>query len=162
MYIFVKIVQKKFLKLIYMKRTNQPTRLIFISLFLFTITLSVHADRILYTYDAAGNRVVSQREIPFNRQGDGESSKSYQDSLSFSKITIYPNPTQGDLKIEITGTDSFDGSSMGIFSMNGILLYHKERLSAVNEIDITDYPDATYLFVIRINGKNSVWKIIKN
>ena len=147
-----------------MKRTNQPTRLIFISLCLFTITLSVHADRILYTYDAAGNRVVSQREIIFNRQSDGDSSeqRTYQDSFSFSKITIYPNPTQGDLKIEITGTDSFEYSSLGIYSMNGILLFHKDRLSAVNEIDITDYPDATYLFVIRINGKNSVWKIIKN
>ncbi|MBO6077393.1 MAG: T9SS type A sorting domain-containing protein [Bacteroidaceae bacterium] len=118
----------------------------------------------LYTYDAAGNRTITQREIIFNRQSDGDSSeqRTYQDSLSFSRITIYPNPTQGDLKIEITGTDSFDGSSMGIYSMNGILLYHKDRLSAVNEIDITDYPDATYLFVIRINGKNSVWKIIKN
>lgn len=145
-------------------KKNLTLRPIIISLFLFVPTLYVHADRILYTYDAAGNRVVSQREIPFNRQGDGDSSeqRTYQDSLSLSKITIYPNPTQGDLKIEITGTDSFDGSSMGIFSMNGILLYHKERLSAVNEIDITDYPDATYLFVIRINGKNSVWKIIKN
>ncbi|MBR4810925.1 MAG: T9SS type A sorting domain-containing protein [Bacteroidaceae bacterium] len=144
-------------------KKNLTLRPIIISLFLFVPTLYVHADRILYTYDAAGNRTITQRDIPFNRQGDGESrQRTYQDSLSFSRITIYPNPTQGDLKIEITGTDSFDGSSMGIFSMNGILLYHKERLSAVNEIDITDYPDATYLFVIRINGKNSVWKIIKN
>lgn len=147
-----------------MKKKDRSLRPIIISLFLFVPTLYVHADRVLYTYDAAGNRTITQREIIYNRQSDGDSSeqRTYQDSLSFSRITIYPNPTQGDLKIEITGTDSFDDSSMGIYSMNGILLYHKDRLSAVNEIDITDYPDATYLFVIRINGKNSVWKIIKN
>ena len=87
--------------------------------------------------------------------------KMYQDSLSSARINIYPNPTEGDLKIDIEGVLDFESSGLTIYNMSGKVLYKTNELSESNELDITDYADGTYLLVIRIKEESTTWKIIK-
>ena len=126
---------------------------------------SVRADRIIYSYDSGGNRINRQKEIIYGPRGEVQDSAhqnpSYRDALSMVNITIRPNPTDGDLTIEITGTDDFQGSTITIYGMNGGILYYTDAVSYSNEIDLRTWADGVYLLVIRNGGESSSWKIVK-
>ena len=136
-----------------------------LSVLLITGALTSHvlADRVVYSYDAAGNRISAHRQILYSPQRSTgvDEIKSYNDSLSNARITIYPNPTEGDLRIDITGIDNFERSEVTIHSSNGTVLNKISPLTASNEVDMTTYEDGIYLFVIRINDETTTWKIIK-
>ena len=122
--------------------------------------------RIVYTYDASGNRTLRQKEIVYNTRSvvDGGSNEpeEYSDTLSLSsKVTIYPNPTEGLLRIDITGMEQVDHSSLSVYGQSGQLLLSVSPLSVSNDIDLTGYPSAVYYFNIFLDDKRSVWKIIK-
>ena len=127
---------------------------------------TVRADRIIYTYDASGNRTLREKEIVYRTRSvvDGESDEpdEYSDTLSvYNKVTVYPNPTEGLLRIDITGMERVGRSSLSAYSQSGQLLMGVSPLSDSNEIDLTGYPSAVYYFVIAIDDKTSTWKIIK-
>ena len=123
------------------------------------------SDRIVYSYDESGNRVDAERIIVYTRGSNNNSrsahARMYMDSLSLARITIYPNPTEGDLKIEITGVTDLTSSSLTICDMKGKVLHQIQELSESNELDITDYADGIYLLIIRIKEESTTWRIIK-
>ncbi len=144
-----------------MKRTYHIIRWMICTLLLCAFVKTVYADRIVYTYDASGNR-TSSREIVFRGQGSEDNdSTPRRDNLSLRRITIYPNPTEGELKVEITGGESFEGSSITIYGASGTVVYYNDEIGALNNIDLTQYPKGIYLMIIRIDGETSNWKIIK-
>ena len=152
------------MKEIELSRRLKKSYLLILSLVFASLCGSVYADKIVYTYDGAGNRYDSHRQIIYTRgsvDGEAPEMKMYQDSLSSARINIYPNPTEGDLKIDIEGVLDFESSGLTIYNMSGKVLYKTNELSESNELDITDYADGTYLLVIRIKEESTTWKIIK-
>jgi len=133
-------------------------------LFLIPTFTNASADRLVYSYDASGNRQEVERTIYYSR-GSNKSrtsrSKLYLDSLSSARITIYPNPTEGDIRIDIAGITDFKSSSLTVCDLKGRILYQMDELTESNELDITDYASGTYLFIIRIKEETTTWKIIK-
>lgn len=88
-----------------MKRNLYSVFIPLLSLFLMTLfTVSVHADGIInYTYDGSGNRTSAERIINL-RQAETDSTgkvKPMLHELTSHRITIYPNPTDGNFSIEI-------------------------------------------------------------
>lgn len=149
-----------------MKRNLYSVFIPLLSLFLMTLfTVSVHADGIInYTYDGSGNRTSAERIINL-RQAETDSTgkvKPMLHELTSHRITIYPNPTDGNFSIEIGAPETIEQASITIYSMSGTIIYRNDEPDAVNEIDITSSPDGMYLLIIRIDGENSTWKIIKN
>ncbi|MBR5159160.1 MAG: T9SS type A sorting domain-containing protein [Bacteroidaceae bacterium] len=125
---------------------------------------SAFADRIENYYDAAGNRLTSEKVIIFTRgsvNGNAPEEKMYQDSLASTRITIYPNPTEGDLKIDIAGVSDFESSGLILYDMAGKVVKNITQLSESNELDITDYANGMYIMVIKINEESTTWKIVK-
>ena len=145
-----------------MKRTNQPKRLIFLSLFICICTLAVYADRVRYSYDAAGNRTESHL-VPVRGNGKGQANDTLprHDRLAHYSITIYPNPTDGKFSVEITGIETLENGSITLFNMQGGIVYSNTDPDATNDIDLTQSPDGMYLLVIRLDGETSIWKVIK-
>ena len=145
-----------------MKRTNQPKRLILLSLFICICTLAVYADRVQYSYDAAGNRTESHL-VPVRGNGKGQANDTLprHDKLAHYSITIYPNPTDGKFSVEITGTETLENGSITLFNMQGAIVYSNTDPDATNDIDLTQSPDGRYLLVIRLEGETSIWKVIK-
>lgn len=126
--------------------------------------VSIHADRILYNYDASGNRVLSHREITFRTDSLAQDSDRLprHHELSLHKITIHPNPTEGRICVEITGTESLTGASITIYAPSGSVVYQDNELDVLNEIDLTQCPNGVYILIIRLsNAEASNWKIIK-
>lgn len=144
-----------------MKMFNRLMQPILFSLFLF-MSISVWADNtVQYSYDAAGNRTSLHPFVLRNGNGSEDDTNPARHDLKLHSITLYPNPTEGQFKIEITGTDTFDEASIVIYNISGTLIYSNTDPGAVNDIDLSSYPDGMYLLRIRVDGETSNWKVIK-
>ena len=145
-----------------MKKKDFLLRLTVISLFLSIISISLFADRVVYTYDASGNMTQSQRQIRLRENGSDQDTVPMRESLSFHHITIYPNPTKGRFSVEITGTEIPENSSITLHNLQGGVIYSNNAPDQLNEIDLTPQPDGLYILTIKIDSETSTWKVIKN
>lgn len=126
--------------------------------------LDICAQRIKYTYDNAGNRLTRQKEIVVQTRGalsDEEEPSVYEEELSETKVTIYPNPTRGMLKVDISGVEKFENARISLYDLTGKLLQQWAGISQSNEIDLSERTPGMYIMQVVYNGKISSWKIIK-
>ncbi len=136
-------------------------------------TTSIRAqNNISFAYDAAGNRVSRTIDLGATQtvnNGDENEKLSFEKSEDFftevlaeKEIKIYPNPTRGQLRVDILGYEDLDNnSSIQVFTTGGALLYKSNTPSQTNDINLSDKPAGLYLMVISIAGERSTWKIIK-
>ena len=144
--------------------------MLFISILLVTSGLKAQ-NKISFAYDAAGNRVSRTIELPASpamlgatgsKAAAREDENFFTESLAEKEIKIYPNPTRGQLRVEILGYENLDKNSfIQVFTSSGALLYKSTALSQTNDINLTSKPAGLYLMVITIDGERSTWKIIK-
>ena len=128
--------------------------------------------RIKYSYDETGNRKTREKSIEMRSMLKSSIGKSnlavsdiqmYEDVISEMKIFIYPNPTQGMLKVDITGGEIPKDARIYLYNLQGALIRQLTGISETNEVDISSQPSGIYLMKI-IFGKDqfSTWKIIKD
>ena len=133
----------------------------------FSISAIAQQTYIGYGYDATGNRISRQLiiglNIPKNETVNDSSYNdiSYTDTSIVNKIgnqtiTLYPNPTSG--QITITGTQI---NSVEVYNTLGALLQKKEGGITSNTIDISQYPNGMYIVKIHLPEQTREWKIIK-
>ena len=142
-----------------------------VAIFLLFVVLSMWAaadayaqNKIKYTYDSAGNRLSRQKEIVVQTRGalsDEEEPSVYEEELSETKVTIYPNPTKGVLKVDISGVEKFENAQISLYDLTGTLLQQWGSISQSNAVDISDRTPGMYIMQIVYNGNTSSWKIIK-
>jgi hypothetical protein len=134
-------------------------------LLLCALIAEAQPSSITFTYDAAGNRI--QREIWFKIKSSETNVDStiairpFTDYLDEMKITIYPNPTQGRLSVEISNMPKDKTGEITLHNMEGKRLQYLRSLETVNRFDLSTYPMGVYIFRITVGKKVSEWKIIK-
>ena len=145
-----------------MKQANRFFLPIIFSLLFLMIGTTAHADSISYSYDANGNR-ISLLNNGMNRGNptDETERKPGSESLGQHRITIYPNPTDGRISVEITGSGSLEESAITVYGIMGNMVYNDSEIDVENEIDLTTCPDGMYILVIKIGSDIGIWKIIK-
>lgn len=148
------------------KRISKRVALIFLLSVVLSMWagLDICAQRIKYTYDNAGNRLTRQKEIVVQTRGalsDEEELSVYEEELSETKVTIYPNPTRGMLKVDISGVEKFENARISLYDLTGKLLQQWAGISQSNEIDLSERTPGMYIMQVAYNGKISSWKIIK-
>ena len=148
------------------KRISKRVALIFLLSVVLSMWagLDICAQRIKYTYDNAGNRLTRQKEIVVQTRGalsDEEEPSVYEEELSETKVTIYPNPTRGMLKIDISGVEKFENARISLYDLTGKLLQQWAGISQSNTIDLSERTPGMYIMQVAYNGKISSWKIIK-
>ena len=121
-------------------------------------------DRIGYSYDASGNRI--KREIIMQpskakQQTFETEGQVFSDMLQEHDVKIYPNPTDGILKVSISGIKNTDKCSLAIYTMRGDRVMLDERQQYNFDVNISNQPAGTYLLRITINNQSTTWKIIK-
>lgn len=143
----------------------RKSRLFLLSL-AFLPFVSMAQVRIGYSYDAAGNRI--KREIVMQtpnakagRQSFGSDAPAFSDMLCKHAVRIYPNPTDGILKVCFSGLGKTDKCSLGIYTAKGERVMAIEAASDNTEVNISSQPTGIYLLRITINNSSSTWKIIK-
>lgn len=127
---------------------------------------AVKAQNVGYTYDAAGNRikreiVMSRQQAPTRSANASEEEESYSEMLAKKKITIFPNPTSGRLKVEVLGLGDEDKCQLRLFNSAGAQIISEQTATATTTLDISSRPNGIYILCISINGEDTSWKIIK-
>ena len=122
-------------------------------------------SKIGYAYDMAGNRI--KREIVMSasqamaKKQSFESQDFYSERLREHSVKIYPNPTQGNLKVSISGLENSDKCHLDVYSIQGTQILAFDVNSDNANVDISNQPNGVYMLQITINGKSTTWKIIK-
>lgn len=144
----------------------------FLSLILFITALSfggnkqLFAQDVKFTYDETGNRI--QRNVIVLRSGttsklnaSGKEKDIYDANLGEQKVVIYPNPTQGQILVDIQGNLKDLSTTLSLFDLNGRLLICKPQVSSTICLDLSIYHSGVYILKITSGDKTSEWKIIK-
>lgn len=122
-----------------MKKINICLTLLFIPF------LSKGQSKIVYTYDATGNRIG--REIIMQALKAKASSQTFDtegqvfsDMLHEHDIKIYPNPTRGFLKVCVYGLKNTDKCSMSLYTTQGTQIMAYDVSEESFEINISNQP----------------------
>lgn len=117
-----------------------------------------------FGYDNSGNRISRNVLLMKSATVPGEdvaSQASLNDLIGEREIKIYPNPTKGQLKIEIPNTEEIQ-AVLSIYSMTGALVKSTKATSTNTTIDLSGQLPGVYNLVIQIGELSSNWKIIKD
>jgi NMD protein affecting ribosome stability and mRNA decay len=120
-----------------------------------------------FTYDDSGNRVtraiisLKSATIPGDTLVARQNEKALEEQIGQRKIKIYPNPTKGQLKVEIPRTGEAP-ASLRIYSMQGALLQKMAVTDEFTELDLSSQPAGMYILRISIGEQTSEWKILKD
>ncbi len=157
-------------------------KILFIIVFVFivqTLCAQTETTSIVYGYDAAGNRI--SRSLTISKVDDADSLKTeitnngvnpeeitnnaaqqLSETMGNKQITIFPNPTDGILQVNITNLETKDKGEIKLFGVNGAELMKVKTLQESNTINISNKPNGIYMMKVMLNEKETVWKIVKN
>jgi len=127
-----------------------------------------------YTYDDSGNR--TKRVCVQVKSTDGESifdsenqrlkesyvpSETLNDYLGETLITIYPNPTGGELVIRIIPLLEEASGTISIIGMDGRYYFMLSPLAEFNDLDLTELSNGNYILRLEFNGNITSYELIK-
>lgn len=125
-----------------------------------------------YGYDAAGNRILRKVITLQKKSGSAAAAAGdqpvevpapeiYGDLPGERKVVIYPNPTQGMLRIEFRGYGDMAGIRLLLYNVQGRLLWQAGRVEPSGTLDMSAYPAGMYILQMTEGKAKSEWKIIK-
>lgn len=134
------------------------------------LTLQVSGQRVLFSYDAAGNRVLRVVE---ETPSDGLQTTSLTDSsqisiekkpaISFLNCTsynIFPNPSDGKVTIEISGIPEQTGNKVIIYNSSGRVVRQENNAKSKTEVDLSNEKQGVYLISFQSASGNWQSKVI--
>ena len=144
-------------------KTNMKTCII--SVLLLAISYGVSGQSVAFTYDADGNMesryVITLRSSTVTPDGEKETSTEIVSvELGKQKITVYPNPTQGRIYVEISSLNLKEENVIRMFDASGRLHQTKKIVSEHTYLEISGN-SGIYLLNIQLGTNVSKWKIIK-
>jgi len=102
---------------------------------------------------------ASNRHDIFLLKLSQQESSTIPKQFNSNELKIYPNPNVGNFSVEITDKKA---DKIELYNVLGSLIYEKNNLSTINEIDITKQAAGLYILKVLENGKLlTIEKIIK-
>lgn len=139
--------------------------LFLILIFLAAGSFSSAQQKVSFSYDAAGNR-ISRTVITLSRAmraaPDSLEQEKVNHTLYTCKVTVYPNPTEGEVNLSVSNGKEDAVSDIAVYDVSGNLLKNLQIEGNTSvSIDLSDYPDGIYLINFRQEESVSYYKIIK-
>ncbi len=158
-----------------MKYPLKQTCLLLISLMLMNYAHSQKSQVVEFIYDDSGNRIMRQiielkdcdnipedsAQMANNWDFTDTIALKYTEMINNISITIYPNPNGGMFKVVLGNTKITTEASLYLYSLSGSLVFQKEPIKQVTDVDIRNYENGTYILTIIVNHKKKTWKVIK-
>jgi len=143
-------------------RITNPMKVLLLLLMMANIDLS--AQTVEFRYDASGNRTA--RDVIYLQSTSTDSTNAkkaevFNDLLGVTKITISPNPNGGRFSVKIENYDLESPAQLFLYSINGTMIYETQKLSMLNEIDISKRENGAYILSLIIGDTKKTWIIIK-
>lgn len=125
--------------------------------------------KIQYSYDAAGNRVkrtvIHLISTPQDKWDPSASNQKEQkpiaDSLDNFQLSIYPNPTLGNLTLQASELDPENSPMIFISDLSGRLLLEQKFSELVMSLDFSGYSNGPYILYVTIGERQKEWTVIK-
>lgn len=122
-----------------------------------------------YTYDDSGNRTEKALWIGGEKKSEQTTDESsnlkkedvFKELLVDTKISIFPNPTEGSLQVNFINLPEDLRSTISVFDMSGKAILIKTHLSSTNLVDLTHQPSGSYILIITIGEDSTRWKVMK-
>lgn len=112
-----------------------------------------------FEYDEAGNRI--KRHIVLAGSVAEQTDFVAEEITEDFGIRIYPNPTKGELRVELSGEIDFDSSLIQVFTMQGVILEQIEPVKRSNLVNLKDQAPGMYVLRMILEGEVKTWTIIK-
>lgn len=149
------------------------TLILFCFAIVYYFTVSAQ-DQIVFTYDAAGNRV--KREVIYLELQSGEEDSFFSEEKIDEEeikeidpnqivgenytVNIYPNPTMGELAIQIAPYSDYVGT-ISLYTGSGVLLQEGALTGEYTKFDISTHANGSYQLVVVVDENTYNWTIIK-
>lgn len=131
-----------------------------------------------FSYDDNGNRLQRSLIILENPETfaaktiiEDDKDKSEEETMERGEIPvvkfndleaiIYPNPTKGELIIELLNFDEVNDGMILISDMQGRIIYSEKKINKKTSIDLSMHPAGNYLLRINANKLQKEWTILK-
>lgn len=123
--------------------------------FIVVMACLAQTKKIVYSYDNAGNR-IGRIAIELQQQA-APAAKATIDPItsetgSESKLVIYPNPTQGLLRVHLEGHDPDVSVQVRVFTNTGTPVLSQEHHGTELEVDLYSQPNGIYFLDLVVNG----------
>ena len=135
-----------------------------IACWILLLPFSGTAQKIVYEYDNAGNRIsrtVVLPKAPQRAQEELTDTTFYKEAIGNKEITLYPNPVKSDLHVSISGYEEGSTGECMLFDMQGKVLLKRRIDTSTFQVDMSSYKSGNYIMRIVIDGEPITWKIIK-
>jgi hypothetical protein len=136
-------------------------------LFLYVILIASmqgYCQTIYYGYDEAGNRTSRGTIALKSTAGANDEENAGQEFSETSGayiITIYPNPVQERLSVEIKGPSGEQDALIYLYSITGELITRIETREVLTPVSFAELARGPYILRIHCGSNVSEWKIIK-
>ena len=120
---------------------------------------------IVFDYDDAGNRIRRYFSIQSLKSGAiNQQKEETEGTLDWDKlgITLYPNPTHGQLLLEFKNYPENTQLKAGLYNISGQQLLLEDLQSNPSEIDIRNFPAGTYILKIWVDNEYKIYQVVKN
>lgn len=132
------------------------------------LCLSAQTRTASYEYDACGNRikatVVDISNKTSNTASPIEEKIDEQDPLT-PTVTVYPNPTKGELRVTLTGYTqeqmNVQNNSIKVWDLQGNLILELQPISNNNIVNLLSSKNGVYIMQLMFDKKAKNYKIIK-
>lgn len=111
-----------------------------------------------YTYDDSGNRLTRTFEHIVLKSADTTMTET---TVGNFNIRIYPNPTKGQLTLNIAELGRNDKVQMFLYDFIGNELSGMDFSTAENTIDMSRHVNGTYFLRVVIGEQTETFKIVK-
>lgn len=112
-------------------------------------------ENTLIVYDA---NIVNQYLQEFMGRLGAVASAEFYDG--FESLTVYPNPTNGNLNISFTADAAISGLTMMNPSGSILLNFTQDEISPLMQIELSPYPAGVYFLQFQANGVSHIEKIV--
>jgi hypothetical protein len=129
--------------------------------------LALGQTRFEYIYDNAGNRIKRQvitltKAIPQTKEDSIQLVKPVEEVVENVKVKVYPNPTHGQVHVELEGRAWEPKITVHLLTLYGRILREFERKDSFFDLDLSGYSEGVYILLIAFKEKRCSFKIIKN
>ena len=121
-------------------------------------------DTIAYRYDAAGNRIsrtILLSTISAPAPLEKEQPVVYTEVFADIQLKIYPNPTDGLVKVEISNLPEGQTAQIRLYALSGQLITTYNNVYKAADINLSGQPAGVYVMNITAGEYRTEWKIIK-
>lgn len=120
-----------------------------------------------FTYDYAGNLTnriyeVNMQASQARKSNPGKDSTNVVALSDKLKVTIFPNPTKGELKIQVSGVENNAEVDLALYNPNGQVLLRRKVQQGLSEMDLSGYVAGWYLLKVTSGTTVLNFKIVKD